>query len=208
MVYETMQDRIERLGHSYSFYAYSPHRWTVYSRSDLDAYFSDPLFCLAGAVEPRIDVCDDKDLGDEILQDLRVRKPEDAIPFISFYNTKMRMLSLAWISEECDSFAGVVLYSSEGVFFIYTHTYLNACGDNYYRTKHPPYYMWDNPWLVQFYGLGHPRQSEFISFYQAEWSDTSSLNGFWCAIENYLTAFKLDISPERLDFFKEHESKR
>ena len=198
MVFETMQDRIGKLAENRAFYCRKGNwPWKAHSldRKEL---------CLDrfDVVKTDEDPPDDGVFGNELIDLLRKCTTGDAVFFESIKSRIVDTVGLAWIGKDGSSLAGIAAITSDDVYFIYTEMELfEGPGQPfgvYEVLKEPPYYMWRHPcWALRIRLVEQKRLrtcEKRIDSGSAKLYD--ELSGLSLRVEN-LTAFRMDISPER-----------
>ena len=206
MVFEAMQNRIEKLDEDRAFY-FRKEKWPWMSRpSDLRCLCREIDWIRFREVKPEEDPPDDERFGNELIDLLRKCKIDDAVSFGSISNRIVSTVGLAWFGKGGSSLAGIAAITDDNVYFIYTLMYEEECGCEFGVLRDPPYYMWRNPFNIQYVGL-YPMSSDdrkkfdrMRSRVSHELRKTYSDDQRWKFIfENFTTAFRMDVSPEKFN---------
>lgn len=207
MVFKAMRDRIKTLDEDRAFY-FRKERWPWMSRpSDLQCVRRDINWIRFKVVKPEDDSPDDRRFGNELIDLLRKCKMDDAVSFGSISNRIVSTVGLAWFGKDGSSLAGIAAITDDDVYFIYTQMYPEPAphwGD--VVVGEPPYYMWRNPYLIQYVGL-YPMSSEDRRKFDKMHSRVSQRISkiypgdqlYHFLFENFTTAFRMDIPPERFN---------
>ena len=199
LVFETIGDRIGKLGGDCAFYCRVLDDSPAWANKDVGYY---PRL---GEVKPDEDVTDDGLLGEEIIGSLRRCTMDDAVSLGSIRNRAIRTAGLAWFGKDGPLFAGVAVVTSDGVYFIFTImeqvTDKDVTVRRYFQAA-PPYYAWRDPDIGQNrWGLMDRKRgrscwkSIYSKLEKMYPGDASSQKVFLS--ENSITAFRMDISPEK-----------
>ena len=207
MVFDAMRDRIGALGEDRAFYC-RKERWSWMSRSsDLQYECRDIDWIRFREVKPDDDPPDDGRFGNELIDLLRKCKIDDAVSFGSISNRIVTTVGLAWFGKDGASLAGVAAITDDDVYFIYTQMYPEPAPPwGCVVHGEPPYYMWRNPYLIQYVGL-YPMSSEDRRKFDKMHSRVSQRirkiypgdQLYHFLFENFTTAFRMDISPEKFN---------
>ena len=205
MVFDAMRDRIGARGEDRAFYC-RKDRWSWMSRSsDLQYECRDIDWIRFREVKPDDDPPDDGRFGNELIDLLRKCKIDDAVSFGSISNRIVTTVGLAWFGKDGSSLAGVAAITDDDVYFIYTQMYPEPAPPwNCVVHGEPPYYMWRNPYLIQYEGF-YPMSSEDRRKFDKMHSRVSQRISkiypgdqlYHFLFENFTTAFRMDISPEK-----------
>lgn len=201
-VWTAMQDEIGKLSAERDFYCRVFNGWPVWNAWH---WANWPHMERLGAVKPGSDPVEEVRLGDEIFDSLRRIRLEDAVSFGSISNRMVRTAGLAWIGKDGSSVAGLFIISMKDVYFVLTHMSLHTEPSIWLFRHDAPYYIWSNPAFVQMWQLKNTE--EWVAFRdrlheQVEnrlrpwWGKPKFINEFF--LDNYVTAFRLDIAPERI----------
>ena len=212
MVFEAMQNRIEKLDEDRAFY-FRKERWPWMSRSsDLQCVRRDVVWIRFKEVKLDDDPPDDGRFGNELIDLLRKCKIDDAISFGSISNRIVSTVGLAWFGKDGSSLAGVAAITDDDVYFIYTQMYPEEDPHpslvmwSYEIFKDPPYYMWRNPYWIQymgFYSMSSDDRKKFdrmhsrVSYELRKTYSDDQRRKF--IFENFTTAFRMDVSPEKFN---------
>ena len=204
MVFEAMQNRIEKLDEDRAFY-FRKEEWPWMSRpSDLCSEIDWIRF---REVKLEDDPPDDERFGNELIDLLRKCKIDDAVSFGSISNRIVTTVGLAWFGKDGSSLAGVAAITDDDVYFIYTQMYPEEAPPlGCVVLGEPPYYMWRNPYLIQYVGL-YPMSSEDRRKFDKMHSRVSQRISkiypgdqlYHFLFENFITAFRMDIPSERFN---------
>lgn len=208
MVFKAMRDRIKTLDEDRAFY-FRKERWPWMSRpSDLQCVRRDINWLRFKEVKPEDDSPDDRRFGNELIGLLRKCKMDDAVSFGSISNRIVSTVGLAWFGKDGSSLAGIAAITDDDVYFIYTQMYPEEESPHwgYVVVGEPPYYMWRNPYLIQYVGL-YPMSSEDRRKFDKMHSRVSQRISkiypgdqlYYFLFENFITAFRMDIPPERFN---------
>ena len=207
MVFEAMRDRIKTLDEDRAFY-FRKERWPWMScPSDLQCLRRDINWIRFKEVKPHDDSPDDRRFGNELIDLLRKCKMDDAVSFGSISNRIVSTVGLAWFGKDGSSLAGIAAITDDDVYFIYTQMYPEESphwGD--VVVGEPPYYMWRNPYLIQYMGFypmssGDRRKFDRMdSRISRRFRKMYPDDQWWAFLfENFTTAFRMDISPEKFN---------
>ena len=207
MVFEAMRDRIKTLDEDRAFY-FRKERWPWMScPSDLQCLRRDIYWIRFKEVKPDDDSPDDRRFGNELIDLLRKCKMDDAVSFGSISNRIVSTVGLAWFGKDGSSLAGIAAITDDDVYFIYTQMYPEESphwGD--VVVGEPPYYMWRNPYLIQYMGFypmssGDRRKFDRMdSRISRRFRKMYPDDQWWAFLfENFTTAFRMDISPEKFN---------
>jgi hypothetical protein len=206
MVFEAMQNRIEKLDEDRAFY-FRKEKWPWMSRpSDLRCLSREIDWIRFREVKPEDDPPDDERFGNELIDLLRKCKIDDAVSFGSISNRIVSTVGLAWFGKGGSSLAGIAAITDDNVYFIYTLMYEEECCCEFGVLRNPPYYMWRNPYLIQYVGL-YPKSSEDHRKFDRMHSRVSQRISkiypgdqlYHFLFENFTTAFRMDVSPEKFN---------
>ena len=212
MVFEAMRDRIKTLDEDRAFY-FRKERWPWMSRpSDLQCVRRDINWIRFKEVKPEDDSPDDRRFGNELIDLLRKCKIDDAVSFGSISNRIVSTVGLAWFGKDGSSLAGIAAITDDDVYFIYTQMYPEEYSTpslvmwGYEVLREPPYYMWRNPYWIQYMGFypmssGDRRKFDGMdSRISRRFSKMYPDDQWWDFLfENFTTAFRMDIPPERFN---------
>ena len=202
LVFETIGDRMGKLGEDRAFYCRLFDDWPFLS-SDEGIGCGD--FCIGfGVVKPREDAPDNGHLGEEMLASIRRCTMDDAVSFGSISNWMVRTAGLAWFGKDGASFAGVAVVTPDDVYFLFTDIELVTDEETWCHPRpKPPYYAWREPGLAQHCCLMDEKKmrscmkSIYSKLGKMYPNDSASQMEFDVFLsDNSITAFRMDISPE------------
>ena len=200
MVLETMHEKIGKLAENRTFYCRKekwPGKLLSWEIKSLD-------WVRFGVINTDKGSPDDGLFGEELIDSLRKCTMSDEVSFGSISNRITRLAGLAWIGNDGSLLAGIVVITSDDVYFIYTEMNLfegpGAYYDVYDILEEPPYYLWRNPYWTQRIWLTdqerlHACVKRIHSKAERIYPDAQLRDGF--CFENIVTAFRIDIAPEK-----------
>jgi len=213
---ETMHDRVKEFSEDDAFYCRIVDGWPyISSPRELRVSRNYVKFTV---VKHGVDAPENGRLGEAVLKAVRKCTLSDAVPLGAISSRMECTAGLAWIANDGSSFAGIAVITSEGVYFIYTIMERFSGPGMYYECvyeelRKPPFYLWMNPVLGQHWGAKNRKKMDvsvndmFVK--SAQMYSNSDSNARWqFCFENRVTAFRIDIAPEKFQVVKDRRPGR
>lgn len=216
LTFETMHDRVKYFSEDDAFYCRIVEGWPYISGPE--ELRASRNYVKLTVVKHGVDAPENGRLGEEMLKAVRKCTLSDAVSLGAISSRMECTAGLAWIAKDGSSFAGIVVIASEGVYFIYTIMERFAGPGMYYEgiyeeLRKPPFYLWMNPALGQHWGAKNRKKMDvcvdnmFVKSEQMCFDFDSNARYEFC-FENRVTAFRIDIAPEKFQVVKDRRPGR